>query len=157
MNSAMRLVCLSGLVIFTLGVFTCEAQATDVTLESSEDCYAVGDTVYFTLSNHRDSTIYMPCLPPWSIWDASADTLVYPGTVFWVIVGLGPDSSETYGWSQIDYRLNQVTQGTYWVEVTYSRRLNPWNAAFTVVDTFYVGGASSLEVSTWGRVKALYR
>jgi hypothetical protein len=157
MNMAIRLLSLVGLAILTVGMLAFETASADVTLETSMECYAVGDTVYFTLDNQRDSTIYMPCSPPWSVWDASADTLVFPGTVFWVIVGLGPDSSETYGWSQIDYHLNQIAQGTYWVEITYSRRLDPWNAAFTVADTFYVGGASAVDVSTWGRIKGMYR
>jgi hypothetical protein len=157
MNFAARLLCLVGLVVFALGMSAFEAIADEVTLETLEDCYAVGDTVHFTLTNNRDSTIHMPCLPPWSIWDASADTLVYPNTVFWMIVGLGPDSSETYGWSQIDYHFNQVPQGQYWVEITYSRRLVPWNPAFTVADTFSIGGASSLDTGTWGSIKSLYR
>ena len=84
-----------------------------VTLEASSDCYAVGDTVRFTLMNGSDSTIYMPHSPVWSVWDASADTLVFPALVLWIIVGLGPDSSATYQWPQIDYHLNQVSQGPY--------------------------------------------
>lgn len=128
-----------------------------VTLEASSDCYAVGDTVRFTLMNGSDSTIYMPHSPVWSVWDASADTLVFPALVLWIIVGLGPDSSATYQWPQIDYHLNQVSQGPYRVEVTYSPQMSPWNPNSTVTDSFYVGGASATEPSTWGRIKSLYR
>ena len=132
------------------------AQGT-VTLEASASCYAVGDTVAFTLANDRDSTIWMPHDPVWSIWDTSADTLIYPYYVFWVIVSLGPDSSATYQWPQIDYHFNQVAQGNYAVNVGYSKRLEPWNAGNTVTDTFYIGGASMVEPGTWSGIKALYR
>lgn len=142
--------------IVLIGFQAASGQGT-VTLEASSDCYAVGDTVRFTLTNNRDSTIYMPCSPVWSVWDASADTLVYPALVLWVIVPLGPDSSETYQWPQIDYHFNQVSQGSYWVEVTYSPQMVPWNPNFTVTDSFYVGGASATELSTWGSIKSLYR
>ena len=128
-----------------------------VTLEASEDCYVVGDTVSFTLTNGLDSTIHMPHSPVWSVWCATGDTVVYPNIVFWVIVPLGPDSSETYKWPQTDYHLNQVAQGPYWVEVTYSPQLVPWNPSYTVTDSFYVGGASATEQGTWGSIKSLYK
>ncbi len=132
------------------------AQGT-VTLEVSQDCYVVGDTVSFTLTNNLDSTIYMPHSPVWSIWDTAADSLVYPYNVFWLITSLGPDSSETFKWPQIDYHLNQVGQGPYRVQVTYSPSLEPWNPNFTVQDSFYVGGASAADAGTWGSIKAMYR
>jgi hypothetical protein len=128
-----------------------------VTLVASEDCYVVGDTVSFTLTNGLDSTIYMPHSPVWSVWDAAADTVVYPYIVLWVIVPFGPDSSETFNWPQVDYHLNQVGQGPYEVKVTYSPTLVPWNPAFTVQDSFYVGGASDIEEGTWGSIKSMYR
>jgi hypothetical protein len=137
--------------------FSAASAAGTVTLVASDDCYAVGDTVSFTLANGRDSTIYMPHSPVWSIWDAAADTLVYPSIVLWVIVSLGPDSSETYKWPQIDYHFNQVSQGSYLVTVTYSPTLEPWNPNFTVQDSFYVGGASTVEAGTWGSIKSMYR
>jgi hypothetical protein len=144
-------------VTAALAGFAIASAQDSVSLETSEYCYTVGDTVSFTLTNNRDSAIYMPHLPEWSIWDVSGDTLVYPSTVFWIIVSLGPDSSDTFYWPQIDYHLNQVSQGSYWVEVTYSPQLEPWNPNYTVTDTFYVGGASTTEPGTWGDIKALYR
>ncbi|MGD9140454.1 MAG: hypothetical protein PVJ42_02835 [bacterium] len=128
-----------------------------VTLLASDDCYAVGDTVSFTLANGLDSAIHMPHVPVWSVWDTGADSVVYPQDVFWVVVSLPADSSATYKWPQIDYHLNQVSQGLYRVKVTYSPTLEPWNPSFTVQDSFYVGGASDVELRTWGRVKSLYR
>lgn len=128
-----------------------------VTLLASDDCYAVGDTVSFTLTNDLDSAIYMPHLPVWSVWDAGADSVVYPQDVFWVVVSLPGDSSATYEWPQTDYHQNQVSQGLYRVKVTYSPTLEPWNPSFTVQDSFYVGGASDVEARTWGKIKSLYR
>ena len=152
-----RLLC-STMVLATMIAMAAAASAQDsVTLETSEYCYTVGDTVSFTLTNNRDSTIYMPHSPVWSIWDVSADTLIFPSPVFWIIVPLGPDSSETYDWPQIDYHLNQVSQGSYAVEVGYSPQLEPWDPSYTVTDTFYVGGASPVELGTWGGIKALYK
>ena len=142
--------------VMAIGCQAAYAQGT-VTLDASSDCYAVGDTVRFTLANGLDSTIYMPYSPVWSVWCATGDTLVFPNLVYWVTVPLGPDTSETYTWPQIDYHLNQVSQGPYWVEVTYSPQLVPWNPSFTVTDSFYVGGASAAEPSTWGSIKALCR
>jgi hypothetical protein len=143
--------------VAVLGGLAAVSAQDSVTLEASESCYAVGDTVAFTLTNNRDSTIYMPCSPEWSIWDTSADTLIYPNTVFWVIVPLGPDSSETYKWPQFDYHLNQVSQGTYAVNITYSPQLVPWDPSYTVTDTFYIGGASAVEPGTWGGIKRLFK
>lgn len=147
---------LAALALLTIFSSAVSAQG-EVTLDASRSCYAVGDTVAFTLYNGRDSTIYMPHDPVWTIWDASADTLVFPSAVFWVIVPLGPDTSATYHWTQIDYHLNQVSAGSYAVSVTFSRRMEPWDASHTVTDTFYVGGASVEEQGTWSSIKALYR
>lgn len=157
MKQCYRLFSVIVAVAAVLGAFGAASQQDSVTLVTSEDCYVVGDTVSFTLTNNRDSTIYMPHSPVWSIWDATGDTLVYPASVFWIVVPLGADSSETYRWPQIDYHLNQVPQGPYWVEVTYSPQLEPWNPAFTVTDSFYVGGATATEYGTWGRIKSIYR
>ena len=139
-----------------LGLQAAFAQGS-VTLVCSDDCYVVGDTVSFTLTNGLDSTIHMPCSPAWSVWCATGDTLIFPNTVFWVITPFGPDSSETYKWPQIDYHLNQVAQGPYWVELTYSPTLEPWNPAFTVTDSFYVGGSSVTKPGTWGSIKSIYK
>jgi hypothetical protein len=144
-------------VAAALAGFAMASAQDSVILETSEYCYTVGDTVSFTLTNNRDSTIHIPHSPEWSVWDASGDTLIFPSTVFWVIVSLPADSSDTYYWPQIDYHLNQVAQGTYWVEVTYSPQLVPWDPSFTVTDTFYIGGASATDLSTWGNIKGLYR
>jgi hypothetical protein len=157
MKPCVRLFCCTMVLAAMLAVVAAACAQDSVTLETSEYCYTVGDTVSFTLTNNRDSTIYMPHSPVWSIWDVSADTLVYPSTVFWVIVPLGPDSSETYTWPQIDYHFNQVSQGNYSVEVGYSPQMVPWDPSYTVTDTFYVGGASALELGTWGGIKALYK
>lgn len=157
MNQCARLFSLLTAGAIILAGFGAASASGTVTLVASDDCYVVSDTVSFTLTNGLDSTIYMPHSPVWSIWDAGADTLIFPASVFWVVVPLGPDSSETYKWPQIDYHLNQVSQGPYRVEVTYSPTLEPWNPNFTVQDSFYVGGASAVEVGTWGSIKSLYR
>lgn len=157
MNQCARLFSAFIVVVMMLAGFGAASASGTVTLVASDDCYVVGDTVSFTLSNGLDSTIYMPHSPVWSVWDATADTLIFPGSVFWVVVALGADSSETYKWPQIDYHLNQVGQGPYRVEVTYSPTLEPWNPNVTVQDSFYVGGASDVEVGTWGSIKSMYR
>ena len=157
MSLSDRLTCAVSAVAVILVLAACAFAQSSVTLVASEDCYVVGDTVSFTLSNGLDSAIYLPCSPAWSVWDATGDTLVFPNTVFWVITSFGADSSETYKWPQIDYHLNQVAQGPYWVEITYSPTLEPWNPAYTVTDSFYVGGASTTEYGTWGRIKSMYR
>jgi hypothetical protein len=133
--------------------------ADEVTLETSLECFEIGDTVTFTLTNNRDSTIYMPHDPPWLVFDASADTLIYPSIVLWVIVTLGGDSSATYDWDQIDYHWNQVPEGTYWVQISYSEQLEPWELN-TVADTFEVKTdcpSTGTEGATWGSIKRLFR
>ena len=110
MRPCVRLLCSTMVLAAMIAVAAAASAQDSVTLETSEYCYTVGDTVSFTLTNNRDSTIYMPHSPVWSIWDVSADTLIFPSPVFWIIVPLGPDSSETYDWPQIDYHLNQVSQ-----------------------------------------------
>jgi hypothetical protein len=147
---------LVALAVVLLGSLAAVPDRQEVTLQTSAECYAVGDTVRFTLTNGLDSTIYFPCLPVWSIWDNTADTLVYPQIVLWVITGLGPDSSETYAWDQRDYGGSQVATGTYRVEVRYSRQMDPWNLV-SVADTFQIGGPTPTESMSWGALKALWK
>jgi len=131
----------------------------EVTLESAFDCYEAGDTVSFTLTNDRDSTIYMPHSPVWVVYDLSADTLVFPLNVFWVIVPLGPDSSETYVWDQKDYLSTQVDTGEYVVRVSYSERMEPWELN-ALADTFAIREdcpSTATWETTWGSLKSLFR
>ena len=133
--------------------------AQDVTLDASRDCYELGDSVSFTLTNNRNSTIYMPHDPTWTVFDAGADTLVYPSVYLWVIVTLAGNSAVTYTWTQTDYHSNSVPAGRYWVEVSYSPQMDPW-AVTTVADTFDIKvncPSTALEASSWGSIKRLYR
>jgi len=135
------------------------AAAGEVTLESTLDCYEVGDTVSFTLTNGLDSTIHMPHSPVWAVFDLAADTLIYPSLVLWVIVPLGPDSSETYVWDQKDYFFTQVDTGRYEVRVSYSEQLDPWELN-ALADTFAIQEecpSTGTNETTWGSLKALFR
>ena len=130
------------------------SSADEITFETSAECYALGDTVDFTLDNGSDSTLTFYYLPQWSIWDASADTLVFPQYVLWVVTTFAPDSTQTWSWDQNDYMGNPVSAGSYWVELTFD-----FGAAgpVTMADTFAVGGASPVESVSWGAIKSLYR
>ena len=139
--------------------FAQPAPAGEVTLTALQDCYEPGDTVSFTLANDRDSTIYMPHDPVWTIYDNIADTLVYPSLVLWVIVSLPGDSSATYTWNQDDYHFNPVPAGTYRVDISYSPQMDPWSLS-TVSDTFDLKSdcpSTASDRGTWGEVKRLFR
>ena len=69
MSSLQRRRAMLVLVVVLLGSLAASPHRQEVTLQTSAECYAIGDTVSFTLTNGRDSTIYFPCLPVWSIWD----------------------------------------------------------------------------------------
>jgi hypothetical protein len=155
MRSLHRRRALIAVAVVLLGSVAALPFRQEVTLQTSAGCYAVGDSVRFTLSNGLDSTIYFTHLPVWSIWDDAADTLVFPLFVFWVITGLGPDSSATYAWDQRDYGGNQVAAGTYRVEVDYN--LGQPGTGATVADTFLIGGQSPTQLTSWGAIKSMWR
>lgn len=144
-----------GLIVtaFLCGVVALST-ADDITFQTSAECYALGDTVDFTLSNGSDSTLTFYYLPQWSIWDASTDTLVFPQIVLWVVTTFAPDSTQTWSWDQNDYTGNPVSAGSYWVELTFGMGSG---GSVTMADTFTVGGASPVESASWGAIKALYR
>ena len=153
-----RLVQVLALLVAASAVLVSPALAptnSEVTLNTSQTCYASGDTVAFTLANNSDSVLWMNRMPVWSIRDVSADSLIYPLYVYWVYVSLDTNESATYQWDQCDYHGNQVAAGTYLVKV--SGTLGLAGPGVTVADTFDIGGASPVESETWGRLKSLWR
>jgi hypothetical protein len=126
----------------------------DLSLATSAVCYAIGDTVAFTLTNNSDSVFGVPYCPPWSIGDAAAESLIYPSKVFQVLYYLGPHRSETYYWNQKDYHANQVTAGTYAVMVIGT--LGELGPVVSAADTFDIGCAATVS-HTWGRIKTNWK
>ena len=106
----------------------------------------------FTLANNSDSVLWVSHIPVWSIRDVSADSLVYPLSVFWGYVSLDTSESATYTWDQRDYHGTQVTAGTYLVAV--SGTLGMLGQAVAVADTFDIGGASATIPDSWGTLKS---
>ncbi len=127
----------------------------DLTIETDATSYCSGDTVCFTITNNSDSTVWINNLPGWSVWDASADTLILPLYVFWAMWSIDPDSSEIDCWTQIDYHLNQVPQGQYYVKITGT--LGNGGGSVTAADTFNITGASPVAEESWSRFKTNWR
>lgn len=147
------------LVALLFGVGAPPGIAGEVTLETSDDCYTVGDTVSFTFTNGLSDTIWTPHDPPWSIWDAAGDTLIYPLLVFMVVSPIDSGSSVSYSWDQDDYLFNAVSTGTYLVQISYSEALEPWSLS-SVVDTFEIKDTCSTTAtlpSAWSSIKRLFR
>jgi len=124
----------------------------EISLDTSQSCYASGDTVSFTLANDSDSVLWVSHIPVWSIRDVSADSLVYPLFVFWGYVSLDTSESAVYQWDQRDYHGTQVPAGTYLVKV--GGTLGMLGPAVTVADTFDIGGASATIPDSWGNLKS---
>jgi len=125
-----------------------------ITLNTSQTCYASGDTVSFTLTNASDSVLWVPHIPVWSIRDVAADSLIYPFFVFWSYVSLDTSQSASYTWDQRDYHGTQVSTGSYLVEVGGTLGLS--GPGVSVADTFDIGGSSSTVPETWGWLKSLF-
>lgn len=147
------------LTAIVFGGWTALGIAGEVTLETDTDCYEIGDTVSFSFSNGLNDTIWTPCDPPWVIWDATGDTLIYPSLVFWVVSAIDSNSSVIYHWDQDDFLFNSVSTGTYCVEISYSEAFDPWNL-ISVADTFEIKdtcGTTAREPLSWGKIKKLFR
>ncbi len=132
--------------------------AGEVTLDTDVGCYEVGDTVSFTFTNGLNDTIWTPHSPPWAIWDASVDTLIYPSLAFWVVTPLDASSSLNFSWDQDDYLFHPVSTGTYWVKISYSEALDPWSLN-TLIDTFEISdscGTTATLQTSWSMVKKLF-
>jgi hypothetical protein len=155
MKPTFRRLVFGALVLLAASALAALPDREDVTLETSEDCYALGDTVHITVTNNLDATVYMPSDPPWSIRDASADTFVCC-YVLWVIISLDGHDSLTYGWDQTNYMGNPVPAGTYYVQLSYSHQQEPWDP-HAVIDTFTIGGPSPAPAQSWGSIKPLWR
>lgn len=154
MNGIARVLGFGLLLFLFLTGLVAWSSADEITFQTSADCYALGDTVDFTLYNGSDSTLTFYFLPQWSVWDASADTLVFPQYVLWVVTTFAPDSTQTWSWDQSNYMGNPVSAGTYWVELTFDLGSA---GPVTMADTFMVGGVSPVESASWGAIKSLYR
>ena len=63
---------------------------------------------------------------------------------------LPPDSAQDYWWDQMDYHLNQVPTGTYYVTVTGALG----TTSVTVRDTFDITESTEAVPASWGKIKA---
>ncbi len=127
----------------------------DLTIETDAATYCSGDTVWFTITNHSDSVVWINNLPGWSVWEASTDTLIFPLNVLWAMWTIDPDSSVLDCWPQIDYHFNQVPQGKYYVKITGT--LGNGGGSVTAADTFNITGASSVSPKSWSEAKSRWR
>ena len=128
----------------------------DMTIETDAASYCSGDTVCFTITNNSDSLLWISNLPGWTVWDASADTLIYPLYVLWVMWSIDSDSSATGCWPQIDYHLNQVPAGQYYVKT--DGVLGTGGPGVSAADTFSITtGASPAEEESWSTIKSFWR
>lgn len=124
-----------------------------VTVEISQDCYSVGDSVWCTVNNNSEDSLMVRNLPGMEFWNDDADTLVYPYWVYPMAWYIEPGTSQPFGWDQLDYHDNQVPVGTY--RFVLDGVLG--EAPIILEETFGIGGPSSAESGTWGSIKALYR
>jgi hypothetical protein len=145
-------------VVSTVQFHAMQTRAQDVLLSTSRPCYAPGDTVSFTLSNQRSSSIFMPYSPAWDVFDATGFQ-VAPLIHFTVVIELPGETTVTYAWLQNDHDGNQVHSGAYRVEVAYSPQMNPWNPmllsmAFVIDESCSATAAAPVP---WSQIKGLYR
>jgi len=152
MRPFVRCLVFAALVLLAASAFTTALVRDEVTITTDRECYALGDTVTITVTNNLDSTSTMFSQPPWTIYEASTDSFVCC-YVYHVIIYLAGHDSLVYEWPQIDYLLNPVQAGSYYVTMGYQ---DP-SGLHTVSDTFEVGGLSSSEQTSWGHLKSQWR
>jgi hypothetical protein len=113
-----------GALLVVLAAFA-QAAGAGVSLKTSELEYSLGETVFFTLTNNLDETIYMPGSPYFLVLDAESEHLA-PCTSLPTIVPLSPGNSDTGSWSQINCHTGSpVDEGLYWGAVEYWTESEP--------------------------------
>ena len=155
MRIATRLCLAVAVVCLLLAGTAAVSSRSDLTIETDAATYCSGDTVCFTITNNSDSTLWISNMPGWSVWEAAADTLIFPLYVLWAMWSIDPDSSVMDCWPQIDYHLNQVPQGKYYV--TIDGVLGNGGPSASAVDTFTITGASSVSPTSWSEAKSRWR
>ena len=158
---------IAGLLLVVAGVGHVPAAfAGSVEFVMTETHVEVGETVEFTITNHRGETIWLNGDPYWRCQDVPSGQYGAPCTGLPTLYPLGAGQSETITWDQIDCITElPVPPGLYQVEATWSSDSQPM---FQITGTFFCIGddpacdvvtlvGESVEDSTWGRVMALYR
>lgn len=141
------------------------ASASSVKFVMAETHVELGETVEFTITNHRDETIWFNGYPFWGCWDVATGQ-GGPCVGLPTLYPLGAGESETHTWEQIDcLTMQPVPAGLYRVKATWSSVSEP---LFQDTEAFFcIGGAPGcdavtsvdglVESSNWGQVKVRYR
>ncbi|MGA3192712.1 MAG: thermopsin family protease [Candidatus Bathyarchaeia archaeon] len=108
--------------------------------------YAIGDTVIVGFQNTGSTTITLSNTAPWVILDASG-RVVYNPIAEYVLVSVLPGEKREWGWNQKDYSGQQVSSGTYTLQIT------TWAGSFTA--KFNVTLTITGDVNGDGRVNIL--
>lgn len=118
-----------------------------LTVTTNKMHYAPGESVIISATNTGDETINLRHSPGIEILN-SADVIVWPSIVLWVLVPVSPGQTKTWTWDQKDgYTGQQVPDGLYRVEAKCVE-LDPDPSAY-----FYIASDKSYKwdnpVITW--------
>lgn len=136
-----------------------ECLAEEVTLEIFSECYLIGDTVYFAITNGLSSTVAFYQQPIYEIRDSSG-TEIYPVVHIPWIIHFEPAHSDTFFWTQQYSEGGQVPEGMYYITASWYVQSGPPDPGGTAADTLWIAETSGVEPPfffSWGRVKALFK
>lgn len=133
--------------------------ADEVTLETSKNCYAVGETVYFTVTNGLSDWIAFIHDPIYEIRD-STGTEIFPVMHGEWLVYFEPGHAETFSWTQEHAGGWQVPEGRYHITATWFIDGGGPFLQGVLADTLWIMQTSGVEPANclpWGRIKALFK
>ncbi|KYK38800.1 MAG: thrombospondin type 3 repeat-containing protein [Theionarchaea archaeon] len=127
--------------------FTTLSGGYSATLSTSKPDYALGETVFFTLTNTGPVAIPATVNNPWTIYKKSGatwQTCYVPGIAMqnWT---LNPGNSKTWSWGQSSNAMVTIDAGTYKAEVDISG-VGTWSTTFTIGMGGGGGGTGSLRI-----------
>lgn len=131
----------------------------EVTLVISKQYYAVGETVYFTVTNGLADSIAFIYDPIYEVRD-STGTEIFPVTHGEWLVYFEPGHSETLFWRQQYPNGSQVPEGMYYITAKWVVDMGPPDLQGILADTLWITQMSAVEPAiglSWGRIKVLFR
>ncbi|MBU7013770.1 MAG: thrombospondin type 3 repeat-containing protein [Theionarchaea archaeon] len=102
-------------------------------LTTSKPDYALGETVYFTLTNTGATNINGTTNNPWTVYKRSGSTwqTAYVPAIAMQNWTLAPGSSKTWSWGQSSNAMVVIDAATYKAEVSISG-VGTWSTTFTI-------------------------
>jgi len=139
----------SALFLLLILICTVPAAAQEFSIDGIQPSYAVGDTVFFTLTNHTDRTLYFGGAPEYCIYN------VLDGCQ-WIFLGIVVDFApgevlERY----YDTKWDNCQPGQYRISSTCVE--GDWQTDYTIEIDFLLVDPLPVDRVPLGKIKSLYR